>query len=391
MKLSQFTEAKKLNDYSEALQGNPLYMQLDKMTAVKSPETLRRFLSSNAPDELVSRYSFRLSEVMAEMSSYEMGRVQFLKGDMEEAKVLLSKAYDQEKDKRACYLLGVIYYHEERYGIALNLFNKAIERGVNVEESMIYKGLYLLQAVGDKERARDYFRSILSRLSPGKTNFVVGMLKAIDGEDEFAQNEWVDGLARGDVFSALELLAHLEQEGNVSKICVVLNRLIRLGYVSRYLQLGEIHENFGQSNLAEECYLSAVQAGIKEGYTYLVRMNIRRKRADDAMAYAQKALGEDFHEIYVPLVELLIDQKKFSEAYSYLNQMFEVGMEREAEQILNLVAASSIFTAIRNEMIEAMKKGEMVNDNFAHRVLGRVNNRDKFGNPALQERSKMLN
>jgi len=359
-------ETERLDEYNRALQGHTLWDQLEKMSGVKSPETLKRFLSAEAPDDLVSRYSFRVREVMEEMSDYEMGRVLFMKGDLEVAEVHLQKAVEQEGDNRGCYLLGVIKYNRGHFGAAFSLFDRAIACGINKEESLIYKGLYLLEVRKEAVRAREFFRGIINGLSAAKVNFVAGVIRQIDGEPDAARSEWVDGLERGDVFCGVELLNMFESEGNMTNLCIVLSRLIRLGYLSRYIQLGEVHENLGQFDLAEECFMSAVKAGIMRGYESLAKMNIRRKKVEDAVAYAKDAVANGFKEVYVPLVNLLIESGRYTEAVLHLNEMFAGESAEYADQMMSFISRNPAqFNAMSRAMVDCLTKGD-------HEIDGRL-------------------
>lgn len=57
------TEAEKLEAYQRAISMLPAHLQNAKMKAVRSPETLRRFLSAQSPENLTARFSHRLEEV----------------------------------------------------------------------------------------------------------------------------------------------------------------------------------------------------------------------------------------------------------------------------------------------------------------------------------------
>lgn len=125
------TEADKLNDYHRALSMLPLEVQNEKMNAIHSPKNLRRFLSAQAPENLVARFSHRLPEVQKsqlpeQLTREERMRIAKIEFDIQASLEKYLDLIDQPtaSDSAFTTLLIEIYQGRTKLLIALGLIHE---------------------------------------------------------------------------------------------------------------------------------------------------------------------------------------------------------------------------------------------------------------------------
>ncbi len=330
------SEKEKLENYDEALAKLPTEIQLAKMNAVKSPVTLRRFLSEDAPETLVDRFSTRLNEVTG-LRNYEKARVHKHTQEFDKAIAYGHKSL-KEGDGRAHLLIGEM---TERPEHILHHFKKALEFDDN-EDTRNAIGLYRMQEENFKgarlhfEKARDMTRT--------DKKYYEGLLNILDRKPEegFAMIE--EEAEKGSVKALIFLYLYHNAFNNPQASVKILHKMVKRGFLSGLLELGAMVADYGHYEEAISCYKMAVTAGHIEGYALLLSLLAQISVKDDKDEY--------FKQIGTLPDELIKGDDKRKKLLHAINSLYE----------------GKIIQA-RAMVMDAIKEGVHVPDNLAELIL----------------------
>ena len=368
------SEAKKLEKYNEALCALPLPDQLKRMGGVKSATGIKVMLSADSPENLVRRFAFRLKEVLDdELSDFETGRALFFAGDSSNAELSLDRAFLMD-DKRSCYYLAKIYRSKKDYVHCVEFFEDSVNAGILVVDSLIELGVTMVD-LGQTKKAWDYFKKALAaNPSSAQDNFIVGSMKSLEGADDYAMEEWGEGMNKGDLRSAGLLAGVSEKEGQKVNLVGCLLAMIKNGQVEKYLELGKVFESIGQYEMAKGAYLSAIDARIMKGYESLILLCVALHRREAVIKYATEAVGKGLNSAYFALVITLVGTGKMVWGLLALNEMFLKGLSDQALKVIQIMKARHnnklelLISELFNQMIKGVKYDERLVGILAPRI-----------------------
>lgn len=369
------TEAEKLNAYSEAISKLEPEEQFRKMNAVKSEDTVRRFLSEDAPEPLLHRFSTRITAVIAkDLSFFEQGRVAFANGNDSFARGQFMAALEQG-DKRAHYYLARLDLEAGDFWKAEDHFASALNNGYKKGECWIaLAGFSFMKTRLDMQEQYDQALNIFKR--------------AVEGDDKavrdfchleiclllnFPLNEKKELLKlakKGNEHACNTLLRIFLSEKNEEGVSMMADILARMGYTRYYQIAAKLFEDVGDTENAINYHILAIRAGHDETYPDLIKLLMECGENGQAIEYCKEAIDKGYRQAYYPLLTLLHIEQKGDEFLQYISHALFNGFD-EVYSLLEMIesdeTAKHVFT--RKTQI-ALMRGEDIHPAIIERFLG---------------------
>ncbi len=326
------TESEKLSGYSEALSKLEPDEQLKKMKAVTSPKTIKRFLSEDAPDELVHRFSFRLAEAIKEpLSDYELGRIMLERHDYNRAQAYMDMALITG-DQRAYYFLGLLESAKGNIQEAVAHFKMSVASNFRLEKAMVH----------------------------------IADLALIDNNPEKELDEQVK---KGDKESGMAMLSHYTSLNDYDGMEKVAEHMIKKGYLGMYQSLAVFFKEHGETERAIVYFKKALKAGHEDVYPNLIMTLHETGNDDEAIELCIEALSKGIHEAYLPLFTFLEMHKRYGELLQYISHALYNGHE-PAKFLLKILDSKEITRKqLAKEVRNALMRGENMHPDIIKRYL----------------------
>jgi tetratricopeptide (TPR) repeat protein len=292
-----------LQKYHRAISARPPEEQIERADKVKSPKLLRRFLSDKSPDALVYRFGHRLGEVMDRgLSSYELGRVLLIQGNVPAAKERFEKAV-KSGDKRGHLGLAHVLSltnTEEADRLALDHLQKVGQSEVPSSEVHLTRGRLLYRSEEDEKAQEQFEKAEASVANPQDIrNLVRGTILLTEAAMK-QSSPGITSSLRAEINSeekeGLALLEPLAEKGDISAI---------LHLISQHTVTGK-----GKSGKMEKYYLLGVKFGMTVLYGDLGNYYLELGRNKDAIHTYRLAVKSGHTKHVLPLVQLILEEEK---------------------------------------------------------------------------------
>jgi len=218
--MPKYTEFEKLQRYADAMQMLPPEMAEEKVNAVSS-KNVQRYLSADAPLDVIQLFSKRVKEVAREnLTFFELGRIMFATGKTLKAELLFQQAL-KEGEKRALTELGILAMAQKKNLDAFDFFQQAIQEKVNGAKAANQLGV-LAYGVKDTSNAILYFTAAINEdESDRKKGFEgareayynLGILFAFSSRFDSAIEHFKKGLEAGEMKCFFELANAYRESG----------------------------------------------------------------------------------------------------------------------------------------------------------------------------------
>lgn len=349
------SEKDKLANYDDALSGLEVDDQMEKVSAVRSPVTVRRALSADAPEGLVRRFSTRINEVLENMDYFEAARVYSCLEQNSEALLCCKKAL-AGGDGRGNLLMAEL---TDDPGEVLPHLREALK----FEDSVAVRDKYGLYCMmnGQEEEARGHFRAALVMVGDkgsktglkGDREYFEGLLNRLDGHEKGG----LAAIGRAADLGNVRALVFLEkyyhggngnESGNladVDELPVIFAQMARNGFWSELIELGVVLSANGDEKEALKCYRQAMTAGHLEAYALMLVLLMKVTRDEDPEKLNK--LIENLPKVF------LKDGDARMPLLQAINSFFQCRKEE-----------------MRSLLMEAMKSKVVFSDSFMNMVLG---------------------
>lgn len=317
-------EPQKLQAYQDAISALSPEQQIKKMNAIEAQQTLRRFLSKDAPIQLVERFAHRVYETdcipdgqtpsttpepegLETFSRYETARIYAVQGNTQHAiNTLIQTPVGTTQNPDAndeTLLLGQILLNEEN------------------NETLGIQALESLEKIGHKKPspALSLFEHF-HRQDETLTALTIGVTLMNDEQVSDKDKQFVAGvnhLHQGKVQKGVEILEHLAAQGHFRALTQLhshytdtgdtpnlektILRQIHYGEVKMYLNLSQHYRDQGDSTKALQAAEAAVELELIGGYDMQIRIYCEdledlktaysvANQAMDKSGYAQPAI-----------------------------------------------------------------------------------------------------
>jgi tetratricopeptide (TPR) repeat protein len=370
------SEREKLERYTEALDNLPVGVQAKKMSAVKSPLTLRRFVSREAPHRLASRFAMRVNEVMEacpeDIMFLEYGRMMMLNNRLDEAFTFYNAAMD-EGDFEAAYEMGRLMMAAGKYDFAAGYFRLALDHRVKEEDSLAMIGIALALS-NEKEQARGYFKHAIRSGKGGKAVFCSGMLQMLDGNREKGEEEFWRALESGDETAGMFLVSTCAMRGDLQGLKRAFGRLVQIGIVTMYLPMAQLYEKLGDDDGSLACYRNAVALKVPDAVKYFTDYCARTGRVELAEDYLEERIQKGDIQLLRNLASMEMRTGRIREGLHCCDRLYKAGFGEIAEIILHKsvkMHGSSVYMS----MMDALKEGDSFGDEVLMFVSSRADKR----------------
>ena len=362
-------ESKVLERYQRQISALPLDDQLERAQKNKSPQTLRRLLSADAPDEIVGRFCHRLKEVAdLGLSTFEVGRVLLRQGNMTEAKKSFDAAI-KTGDLRAHPELATIALLENKNQEAEQHLKIAIKNNIATYTAHLQLCLiYLRNQQHDKANEHGKLAMEQSKEPENLSIYLEIMKNLYAGKLETkAEIAALEALAKKGYAPAIDLLIKLYQEENNDRAQQkTIEYQIKLGETKLYLTLGEMQLKAGQTKEAEITYRRAFKAGHPEAAAALAALILDRNGdIAEAKAFCEEAIKSGEATGYLGMANILSFEGKQQEAADYLLQCVQEGIK-----IPTTMIAGALGQLGRYEEAIALCKPKVAKEPKLHFMLG---------------------
>jgi tetratricopeptide (TPR) repeat protein len=349
--MKKMSETEKLANYECALDKLPPEKQFDKIQAVRSGKTLRRFLSADAPEALVLRFMHKLNEVIYEkMSSFEQGRIEYESGQFMVAEQLFLQA-DKEGYKDAAFYLGQIYTGRGDIEAAAEWLDKAMENVRDEERKarILAAKAHISKLYGNPGRAQILYEKA-GGLQTRDAAFYRGKVKCVQGECERAVREFAKGAdadGSGRCASAIMRCA-AERKFREMQDFEVTQKLLRLliqrGDIGMYAELADACAAAGRHEEAAENYVRAVILDVPGTLDYILNYAVTLGHTDEVLGACRKLMSKNPARVSVIMRDIFLKTKRFADLLDCCDAMI-AGGERGAAQ-------EALLSAIRGGGLE---------------------------------------
>lgn len=327
--MKKLSEAEKLANYEEAVNGLTSEKQFEKVQAVKSGVNLKRFLSKDAPDRLVRRFMHRVTEVMdGSMPPLERGRIFYQLDSYDNALRFLLKAYE-EGEEAAAFYIGQIYTRKDNVNEAADWLQKAsdYEKDDDKVAQILLAKARISELAGNKKRAKQHL-SRARNMGTEHSRCYSGRMKCMDGDCRGAVSEYMRGVDEdGSEIGVDKLMGCMTRPGvsdmfgyeAVRKMLLV---QIKRGDMLKYHTLARLDESEGRNDLAAESYLRAAMAGEPRALLYLPLFSIKGGCKKPVLVAAEKLFEKNPQKVFEVIVPILMGLCEFGLFLDYCNRMY---------------------------------------------------------------------
>jgi len=342
-----------LEKYHRAISALPLDEQLERQQNIRSPKTLRRMLSADAPIQLVARFGNRLKEVAGlGLSAYEEGRVLHTQEKMEEAKRKFEDSV-KSKDKRGHLGLAEVSLSAGTPGenaAAIKHLETAIKSGVAIGINHLQLGMLYFKN-DQQPKAYEQFQIALE-MSPESENiekYLEGFAEVLDNNMGNAVRVLETAAQKGFAFASTILCVHFTVMKDYQKVKKYTEMSIKHGETRLYLKLGQLFEKTGDLNEAEKNYRKAIKAGHVEGCTLLASLIIAKNGPTsnqsmiEAKVLCDKAIAAGEPSAHLAITSIMALQGSKREAAMYLVQSAKAEPKLSTSGILSIICALDQF------------------------------------------------
>ncbi len=375
-------EQKKLQKYSEAMSKLDSDEQLNKMAAVKSTETLKRFLSEDSPDVLVHRFSARLKDISDEdLNDYEMGRVLFELGKHEAA--IRYFMYALEKgEERANYYLGMLLISTPDDARVMKHLEKAVRIGQMSDLAAYYLAEFYLKAL-NFEKALYFFHSAYELAGPSRKKFYDFRIRFLNGESPNPEEELTDLMNKGDLPTCMTMLKHFQTTGNKAGQEYVYQQLIKAGYVKFYVLLARFYKDHNEVDKAADAFRNAIKAGYTEHHINLINYMMANKKYEDAYDACLNAINGRMYYAYILIIAICAHLGKHFEMIKLISDAFYKNVQGLDSLLDSLTDNPAVFAALKTQVVKALAEGTdlhpIIIEKFFADSSGRENRDNSFG------------
>jgi len=362
------SESEKLTAYNDALSKLEPETQLRKMRAVKSEDTIRRFLSEDAPSRLVHRFSTKINGTIArDLSFFEKGRIAFINYNFSFAREQLMRAL-QDGDERAHYYLGKLNVMDSDIFSAKENYLHSAKIGYQKTESLIevakialhqHDTKYAIEVLmnlfnGNDKPTRDYCSLRIAQLLniPIDVNQGLLNLAAIDNEQ-----------------ACIDLWDEYLEDNNLEGLMMIGNTLTGMGYTELYQHMADACMKNDDINNAVKYHILAIKAGHESSYPFLIKILDDANRTDEAIEFCKEALGKGHRTAYFPLLTFLRKKNRTAEVLQYMSHALYNGFD-EVHSLLDLIDTNdTVKNIFARETQTALMRGENLHPIIIERFL----------------------
>ena len=333
-------------------------------------------LSDDAPDGIIKRFANRIHEVLklGKLSAYEIGRVEFLRGNLVEAEARYQRAINA-KDKRGHLGMGQILISQTtenagpNHSEALKHLAKARKAGVKPEATWLYTGMALAEMKKPQEAEEAFEKSIANSTQPEVTAQFIEALKLListdqpalepDGKKEIEKK--ADGIlkslaSKGHMWSII-LLTTLATLDNSEEAEETLIFAATHGETRALINLGQIYVKKGDLEKAAKMFKLSYDAGYTGILTTLCNLLLAIGDVAAAEAYALKAIAKEDPNGYLAISKVVLAkgdpndivdlQHRSKEAERFLHLGIQKGAELPIEIALKHLLANKQYNQIQ--------------------------------------------
>lgn len=420
--MGKYSETERLTRYQEAMSELPPETQLNKMAAVKSPQTLRRFLSEQAPENLIARFAHRYREVAnLDLTDYERG-VALLEFAAVDESIKHFKAAEPT-DVRATIKLAMIqlmdfngkrqrgekipesvvaqnvskvaqlmlkgYGSSDAHQMLADFFaargekeksyhhrQEAIDKSTNAAEKEYLQSIHLPH--GNVEAAREATELVFSSAQKGfryAIRHIENAMRELGHRDEVQKNIELS-IRHGDVRRYYDLAIHYVEEGNMEGVIECGRKGIKMKnqYVFNHIASLLLEHD---TESAKKFYGEMIAAGLEEGYRYMGILLVNRKDGGENEEfwneYDEKKTGKmDLDYLYILLrrgkfreveteCNMLLQNKetaKKAHIYAWLANFFIHGPTMTSLKVMLIAMGKNGMTAEMKKITKTMARGK---------------------------------